>query len=198
MITVEIGEKEYKLKVADTEEKRKRGLMGVKNLPSNEGMIFYFDKPQEVSFWMKDTLIPLDIIFVDDDDEVISVAKGQPETEDQHPEKNVAYVIELNQDSGVQEGDEVELPEDEEEDKEGVVMKVLAPDGTSQMDLKGGERIVSRKETKILLKKAKAAYQVKSKPDQYERKCKSLGKYMFKVLKGQDTRDPEYVKSPEE
>ena len=51
-------------------------LMGVKNLPSNEGMIFYFDKPQEVSFWMKDTLIPLDIIFVDDDDEVISVAKG--------------------------------------------------------------------------------------------------------------------------
>jgi len=63
------------------------------------------------------------------------------------------YVVEVNVNSGVQEGDSLEFVEDEE-----VVMKVLAPDGSSQMDLVGGERIVSRKETKVLIRKAKKAY----------------------------------------
>ena len=67
-------------------------------------------------------------------------------------------------------------------------MKVLAPDGSTQMELWGGERIVSRRETKILIKKAIKAYQSQSDSD-----YKSLGKYMFKVLKGQDNRKPEYV-----
>jgi hypothetical protein len=63
------------------------------------------------------------------------------------------YVVEVNVNSGVQEGDSLEFVEDED-----VVMKVLAPDGSSQMDLVGGERIVSRKETKVLIRKAKKAY----------------------------------------
>jgi hypothetical protein len=63
------------------------------------------------------------------------------------------YVVEVNVNSGVQKGDSLEFVEDED-----VVMKVLAPDGSSQMDLVGGERIVSRKETKVLIRKAKKAY----------------------------------------
>jgi hypothetical protein len=58
------------------------------------------------------------------------------------------------------------------------------------MGLKGGERIVSRKETKVLIRKAKKAQNTNNESD-----FKSLGKYMFKIIKGQDTRKPEYVKS---
>ena len=72
-------------------------------------------------------------------------------------------------------------------------MKVLAPDGSTQMNLQGGERIVSRKETKTLIRKAKRAYENKDKD--YDKYCKALGRYMFKVIKGQNERPPEYVQS---
>ena len=67
---IKIGNKEYSVKEARTEEQKKKGLQNVESLPSNEGMLFYMDKPQKCSFWMKDTLIPLDIIFIDEDEEV--------------------------------------------------------------------------------------------------------------------------------
>ena len=59
------------------------------------------------------------------------------------------------------------------------------------MQLEGGERIVSRRETVVLIRKALKAYQSKEDKD-----YKALGKYMFKVLKGQDERKPEYVDAP--
>nr|DAR22826.1 MAG TPA: hypothetical protein [Caudoviricetes sp.] len=62
------------------------------------------------------------------------------------------------------------------------------------MELWGGERIISRRETKILIKKAKLAESVKDTP-KFDNKCISVGKYIFKVIKGQDTRPAEYVKS---
>ena len=71
-------------------------------------------------------------------------------------------------------------------------MKVLSPDGTVQMHLEGGERIVSRKETRVLIKKALKAAASKDDKD-----YKALGKYIFKVIKGQDSREPEYVNAPE-
>ena len=70
-------------------------------------------------------------------------------------------------------------------------MSILKQDGTSQMELKGGERIVSRRETKVLIRKAKKALDSHSDND-----YKSLGKYIFKVFKKQDSREPEYVDSP--
>jgi len=60
------------------------------------------------------------------------------------------------------------------------------------MQLESGERIVSRKETKVLIRKALKAASSKDEKD-----YKALGKYMFKVLKGQDSREPEYVNAPE-
>lgn len=186
MIKICFNDKEYEVEEAKTKEEKAKGLSERKSLAEDSGMIFYFDEPETVSFWMKDTLIPLDIIFINNDDEVISVKQGHPKDETALIEDNVKYVVELNANSGVKKGDDFDICDDSK-----YVMKVLAPDGSTQMNLEGGERIVSRRETKILIKKAKKAYSTKNDSD-----YKSLGKYMFKVLKGQDTRDPEYVEAP--
>ena len=135
---------------------------------------------------MKDTEIPLDIIFIDEDLEVLSIYKGQPNNQDIVEEDNVKYVLELNINSGVSVGDEVEL--EDEDDNEIGKMIVLASNGETQMELEGGERIFSRKNTRVLIKQAKKADVSKSDSD-----YKRLGKSMFKYLKIQDGNDPEYV-----
>ena len=191
MIRIKIHNKEYKVKEATSSEDKAKGLQGVNNLPEDEGMLFYFDPPQDVQFWMKDVSIPLDIVFIDDDEEVIKVQEGIPNDETFIEAPDVAYVLEVNANSGIQVGDELEL-DDEEEDK-GPVMKVLAQDGSDQYALWGGERIFSRKNTKILIKKAKKANSTQDIKD-----YKALGKYIFKCIKIQDTRDPEYVQAPKE
>lgn len=188
MITIEIGNKKYKVQEARTEEEKEKGLQGVTELPEDEGMLFYFDPPEDVSMWMKDTLIPLDIVFIDDDEEVVYVGEGVPNTETQITVPDVAYVLEVNQGSGIKEGDELDFEEENEDD--APVMKVLAQDGSTQMELWGNERIFSRKNTKILIKKAKKANASKDDKD-----YKALGRYMFKCIKGQDERPPEYVES---
>lgn len=195
MITIQINNKVYKVQEAHTDQEKEKGLQGVQQLPEDEGMLFYFDPPQEVAMWMKDTLIPLDIIFIDGDMEVISVTKGEPNNEDLIIEQDVAYVLEVNQNSGIEEGDELDIEdnEDGEDDDNPPVMRVLAQDGSSQMDLWGGERIVSRRETKILIRKAKKAGTTKDDKD-----FKALGRYMFKCIKGQDERPPEYVDAPKQ
>ncbi len=64
----------FKVWVADDIERRSRGLMFVKQLADNEGMLFIYEQPQEVSMWMKNTFIPLDMLFVAADGKVIRVA----------------------------------------------------------------------------------------------------------------------------
>ena len=186
MTTIHIGDKEYNVKEAHTEEEKRKGLQGVTELPKNEGMLFFFDQPQEVSMWMQNTLIPLDIIFINEDDEVIKVVQGIPNNETPIVVQDTLYVLEVNVNSGIKEGDELEIEDD------GPIMKVLAQDGTSQMSLFGGERIFSRKNTVVLIRKAKKADKTKSEND-----LRALGRYMFKCIKGQDERPAEYVKSPE-
>ena len=186
MTTIHIGDKEYDVKEAHTEEEKRKGLQGVTELPKNEGMLFFFDEPQEVSMWMQNTLIPLDIIFIDEDNEVIKVVQGIPNNETPIVVQDTLYVLEVNVNSGIKEGDELEIEDD------GPIMKVLAQDGTSQMSLFGGERIFSRKNTVVLIRKAKKADKTKSEND-----LRALGRYMFKCIKGQDERPAEYVKSPE-
>ena len=186
MTNIYIGNKEYKVQEAHTEEEKEKGLQGVSSLPEDQGMLFFFEEPQEVSMWMKDTLIPLDIIFINEDNEVIKVVTGEPNDETPIIAQDTLYVLEINKNSGVKEGDELEIQD------EGPVMKVLAQDGSSQMDLWGGERIFSRKNTVVLIRKAKKAALTNSDKD-----IKALGRYMFKCIKGQDERPNEYVKNPE-
>lgn len=140
MIPITIGEKKYDVREAVTQDEKEKGLQGVKHLPEDEGMIFYYNPPQKVEMWMKDTLIPLDIIFINDDQEVIGIVRGTPGDEELHGTDNVAYVVEVNEGSGIKTGDELDFNDDS-----APVMKVLAPDGSTQMDLQSGERIVSRR-----------------------------------------------------
>ena len=107
---------------------------------------------------------------------------------------NAKYILEVNQGSGIVEGDDFDI--DDSEDLNKYTMKVLAPDGTTQMFLQGGERIFSRINTRTLIRKAKKAYEHQGKD--YDRYCKALGKYMFKCIKIQDNRKPEYVQAPGE
>jgi uncharacterized membrane protein (UPF0127 family) len=186
---IEIGDKEYNVEVARTEEEKVKGLQEKESLGEDEGMLFVYDEPQEIAFWMKDTAIPLDIVFMDEDGEVISVKQGQPYDETLLEEDGVMYVLEVNQNSGIQPGDELDI-EDDDDDKQPV-MKVLAPDGSTQMELEGGERIFSRKNTKTLIKMAKRAYS-----SELDKDYKALGKKVFKYLHIQDTNTPEYVDTP--
>lgn len=148
---------------------------------------------------MKDTLIPLDVIFVGEDNIVISVKQGQPESEDLISENNVAYVIEVNQNSGIQSGDKVtfktgfdkEEPEEPEEAEEKLSegnLEILGSDGQVQATLQGSERIFSIKNTKTLVSMAKRAYESQSDSD-----YKALGRKIFEYMKIQNERPEEYV-----
>lgn len=194
-INVIINDKEYNLLYAKTEEEKENGLKDVEEMAENEGMFFdYRDDPQEeISFWMQDTTIPLDIIFVGKDDIVLSVQKGIPLTEDYLTEHNVYYVIELNEDSGVKPGNEVEI-EDESDltDLPKNQLLVLNDDGTVQFTLQGAERIFSRISSRVIIRKAKKAYRTKSDTD-----YKALGRYVFGELDRQESRPEEYVDTPE-
>lgn len=190
LVDITIGDKKYKVEIADTSEKQEKGLMGRESLPEDQGMLFIYDEPQDLSYWMKNTLISLDIIFIDDDMEVVSVKQGQPMSEEPITENDVQYVLEVNSNSGIEEGDQLVI---EDSDDNEYSMHVLFPDGSTQMNLRGGERIVSRRETKILIKKAKKAEASKT-----DGAYRALGRYIFKVLKRQDSREPEYVDSPKD
>jgi uncharacterized protein len=66
------------VQVADDDASRERGLMGVTDLPENHGMAFVWDAPTDATFWMKDTLIPLSIAFVGQDNRVVSIREMTP------------------------------------------------------------------------------------------------------------------------
>src|SRR6478735_2107671 len=78
--TVEIASKSgvhvFAVEIADTEPARERGLMFRKELPSGQGMLFDFHRDQEVSFWMKNTLIPLDMIFIRGDGQILRIEEN--------------------------------------------------------------------------------------------------------------------------
>ena len=86
------------IEVADTAEERAKGLMGRESLPADRGMLFDFQEPTQAGFWMKNTLIPLSIAFVDGDGTIVHIEDMQPETEDIHASpKPYRYAIEVNQ-----------------------------------------------------------------------------------------------------
>jgi uncharacterized membrane protein (UPF0127 family) len=78
--TLEIASKTgvhvFAVEIADTEAARAKGLMFRKELPDGEGMLFDFQREQEVSFWMKNTYIPLDMIFIRGDGRILRIAEN--------------------------------------------------------------------------------------------------------------------------
>ena len=204
-VDVEINGTTYHLLYLLSEEEKETGLMNVEELDPHEGALFdYSDEPQaELSFWMKDTTIPLLICFINEDGKVISVHKGQPQSEEMITESSefVAYVIEVGINEQIGPGDQTSLgnqninEEIEDEDEEDIHpelnvnrLYVYGSDGEVQAELQGGERIFSRKSSKVIIAKAKRAYVSKEDKD-----YKALGRYIFKEMDAQDNRDPEYV-----
>ena len=185
---INIGGNDYEIFIAKTDKQKEQGLQGFKSLPKKEGMLFVLNEesPIETFFHMHNVGMPLDLIFMDEDMKVLDVKRGNPE--DDRIEGIASYVLEVNADSGIKKGDEADLDDDETE----YVMEILAPDGSIQFELQGGERIFSRKSTKSFIRKAIKAE--KSKEDKY---YKALGKAVFKELLAQDTRKPEFVAAPE-
>ena len=194
-VLVRIGNKSYNCQLAKTEEQRRKGLMGIEYLAPDEGMLFEFSKEDTYEFWMKNTPLELTQISINNDDEVEDIYQAIPNDETLIPFKNCKYLLEVNRTNEIQKGDDFEI--DDSDDLNKYVMKVLAPDGSTQMGLQGGERIFSRFSTKKMIKQAKKADSVRDNKDLFEKACRKLGKICLKELYAQNHRDQEYVQVPE-
>jgi hypothetical protein len=85
-----------KAEVADRHETRMKGLMFREKLGTNEGMLFVFQDKSTQCFWMRNTLIPLSIAFIDDDGSILNIADMQPKSEDSHcSAKPIRYALEM-------------------------------------------------------------------------------------------------------
>ena len=97
-VYLQAGIHRIKAEVADSQAERSRGLMLRKSLQPNSGMLFVFDRAALHCFWMKNTLIPLTIAFLDDDGTIVTLADMQPHDESSHcPERPVRHALEMEQ-----------------------------------------------------------------------------------------------------
>jgi len=97
-VFLQAGIHRIKAEVADSPAERSRGLMLRKSLQQNSGMLFVFEKTALHCFWMKNTLVPLTIAFLDDDGTIVTLADMQPHDESSHcPERPVRHALEMEQ-----------------------------------------------------------------------------------------------------
>jgi uncharacterized protein len=106
---------EVQVEIANDDAERTRGLMERTELPENAGMLFVFAREQQLSFWMRNTFIPLSVAYIDAEGRIVDIDEMQPLDETQHPSDEPArYALEVNQgffeERGVQVGDTVEWP----------------------------------------------------------------------------------------
>ena len=134
-VTTSAGERvPVEVEIADTDAERQTGLMGRNVLPENAGMLFVFEGEQTLSFWMRDTLIPLSIAYIDAEGRIVDIQDMQP-LDDVPPHyvsaEPAQYALEVNQgffeERGVMVGDTVELAVQSEE---GSVVPSEVPEGS--------------------------------------------------------------------
>jgi uncharacterized protein len=106
---------EVQVEIADDTAEQRRGLMERTELAENAGMLFVFDREQPLAFWMKDTLIPLSIAYIDSNGRIVDTQNMQPLDETPHPSAEPAkYALEVNQgffrNHGIEVGNKVSLP----------------------------------------------------------------------------------------
>ncbi len=95
--TLRINGHAMQVEVARTPSQRATGLMNRQHLAPNTGMLFAFDPPQIVSMWMKNTLLPLSVAFIDEHGKIINIADMQPQSLDTHSSLSPAkYALEMN------------------------------------------------------------------------------------------------------
>jgi uncharacterized membrane protein (UPF0127 family) len=110
--TLKFGSHALRVEVASTPEWHARGLMFREKLGRNDGMLFVYPEPSYLSMWMKNTLIPLSVAFVDGDGRILNIVDMEPQTLDSHLSAGPAiYAIEANRgwfaDKGIKAGDRV-------------------------------------------------------------------------------------------
>ena len=97
-MTLSLKDAKLKVEIADSPLKRAAGLMYRDSLSEDEGMLFVFFSPEKLSFWMKDTKIPLSIAFIDADGVISEIADMQPNDLTPITSKaKVSYALETNQ-----------------------------------------------------------------------------------------------------
>lgn len=102
--TVSINGKKIKVEIAKTDAEREKGLMNRDQLDADSGMLFVFEKAEIQAFWMKETLIPLDIIWIKSSplglNKIVEITTLDPDSPDYTPqytpENKANYVLELN------------------------------------------------------------------------------------------------------
>ncbi len=103
--------RKIEIELAESDEERMQGMMYRRSMDDNKGMLFIFETEEPQSFWMKNTIIPLDIMFVNAKKEIIKIHKSTtPFSEKSYPsEKPATYVVEVSggfaDKYGIKEGD---------------------------------------------------------------------------------------------
>ncbi|MEM6386303.1 MAG: DUF192 domain-containing protein [Pseudomonadota bacterium] len=92
------GQARFTVEVADTPSERSLGLMHRESMPQSAGMLFVYDAPQRVSFWMRNTLIPLDMVFLDEKGLVASIHENAVPLDETSifGGDHIQYVLEIN------------------------------------------------------------------------------------------------------
>jgi uncharacterized protein len=118
-----IGDKQFTLEIANTSAARQTGLMRRDSMPADHGMIFVFRKSDRWSFYMKNTRIPLDLLFIDESGKIRSIHQLKPyDLNSVTSDVPVKYAIELNEGmakkAGAKVGDRLYIPEAARDAKE--------------------------------------------------------------------------------
>ena len=109
------GERSFTIEIADDPSERSRGLMFREEMEDSHGMLFVFQETQPVGFWMENTPMPLDLIFVGEDGRVRAILPGEPFSRASiSPDAPVRFVLEVKSgiaaSTGIEEGDLIRHP----------------------------------------------------------------------------------------
>jgi uncharacterized membrane protein (UPF0127 family) len=115
VVVTDSGERSFSIEVADEPAERAAGLMYRETMADNHGMLFVFERTQNATFWMKDTPMPLDLVFVGQDGLVKVIRQGEPRSEAViSPGEPVRFVLELKAGTaardGIEDGDLLRHP----------------------------------------------------------------------------------------
>ena len=114
LVPLRVGGIEIQVEIADDADERQRGLMYRESLAENQGMLFVYPEQRTLGFWMRNTLIPLDIAYIDREGRIVDIQQMEPQTTETHDSAAPAmYALEMNQGwfeaNGIRIGDLIEF-----------------------------------------------------------------------------------------